>query len=258
MFIKLKFLNAPPKPKIDRRAMAHAAKHGGPLAEKFQQKLAEWTADSSADWAAVKFTTLGKAYDFWADGVATAVNDVFSDTATPHKKLLAKQRAELLLQRKSFRQQHHTRTSWRRSFLMPEAEASRLPRWPGTDELNRIQKELRSLKKREEAMTREAIENDLQESILLGDSKETWRLARMRASFKLGPKNKFMSRLRCHTPSLDDWQEFLAKPGPEGGCNAHPLELDEIAEHEDEPIAPIMSEHLAQASSYIEKRGSVL
>ena len=125
--------------------------------------------------------------------------------------------------------------------------------WQGAEALKRIQKELKSLKKTEEAMTREAIENDLQDAILAGDSKEAWRLSRMRASFKLGPRNKYMSRLRVSTPSLEEWADFLAKPGPQGGCSAYPLELDDVADAEDEQIQPIMTHHYTEANNYITK-----
>jgi hypothetical protein len=102
-------------------------------------------------------------------------------------------------------------------------------------------KQLRGLKRDAKAERHNYYKSELLDAVGKGEMAVVWRMARKIASPSLAPRNKYFSKGRSCTPSMDEWRNFLALTGGQGGCEAFNVTLTEIQAAEDTPIPPVMT-----------------
>ena len=86
--------------------------------------------------------------------------------------------------------------------------------------LTRLTKQNRALHKEEGKRKTEAWLQELSHVVKTGDSHRMWRLTSLLAKSRRGPKRRNYAQPLVHRPLKHEWEEHLAKPGCEGGCDA--------------------------------------
>ena len=70
------------------------------------------------------------------------------------------------------------------------------------------------------------------------DSREMWRLARLRGGKRTGPRKRVFGRVPSTKPTINEWKDYLAQDGPAGGCIAIEFAPEDYANELDPMVCP--------------------
>ena len=95
----------------------------------------------------------------------------------------------------------------------------------------KIDKQLSASKRADSSSWRRFWDSELETAKLKGDTKRAYYIARRIAGKGLGPKRRLFGAATSHVPSAMEWANYLALPGPLGGCSAKVIAYSANEDH---------------------------
>jgi hypothetical protein len=116
--------------------------------------------------------------------------------------------------------------------------------------LKHVDHQLRVLKTDTSTTHRWMHQEELAEALAKGDSASAWQAARRLASPYMGPRNRWFSKLKKATPSMEEWTTAVQRPGLQGGCGAFEVSIEDVQEQEDTMVMPPLIEDYTTARTW--------
>lgn len=125
--------------------------------------------------------------------------------------------------------------------------------WRVVSELLSVQRRMRDTAKAQKEAREDKLSGELGEAYKRGDLARSWRLDRRLAGLGPGPRGRARQAFQYHVPKTQDWEEFLARPGCEGGMAAQKVQAEGPAGvHYNYPGGNVVCEQLMEYRDFVE------
>eukprot|EP00929_Paragymnodinium_shiwhaense_P056482 TRINITY_DN28260_c0_g2_i1.p1 TRINITY_DN28260_c0_g2~~TRINITY_DN28260_c0_g2_i1.p1 ORF type:complete len:541 (+),score=33.54 TRINITY_DN28260_c0_g2_i1:83-1705(+) len=102
--------------------------------------------------------------------------------------------------------------------------------WHVQTQLVKIGKEVKKMKIIQQTLRRDGLVNELKQAYKERNLRRSWHLARLISGTRRGPKKRRLNVLPDTRPSIEEWTDYVARPGHLGGCHARiaePVQFNE-------------------------------